>query len=336
MSILKIGDVVLAPFALSTKPVMDYYLAQLDLDTSDYTFAANYLWLSNGSGFYAIIEDSFCFFLLSHGQLSMLLPPIGQPENAIAAMHRCFALMEENNDTHTVPRIEYVDEFLLANFVNDLEAGALVFDFLEDYIVERALVDYIYHAQELIDLPGAGFSNKRNEINRFKRVHSSHRLEMLVVDKHRQGILSLLNKWIADRMRCLPQDESERFLDGIYSERVAIKRMLNDYTFLNLIGLVILIDDEIKGFTVGEKINQHTASVIVEKTDFEVFGCAQFIFREFAKILANEYQVENINVGDDMGFDNLKKVKMSYKPSRLIAKYTIYKKSLPSAPTTYQ
>lgn len=327
MSLLQIGGYTLMPFELSTKTVMDSYLNQLDLDTSDYTFSANYLWLSNGSGFYSIIEDCFCFFLLSGGQLSMLLPPLGAPDNAIAAMHTCFSLMEENNDFNTVSRIDYVDEFLLASFVNDLEEGAIVFDFLEDYIVERSLVDYVYLANELIDLPGAAFSNKRNEINRFKRVHVNHRVETLDVQAHREGILALLNKWIADRMRFLPKEESERFLDGIYSERLAIKRMLNDYAFLDLIGIVIIIDNEIKGFTVGEKINQHTASVIVEKTDFEVFGCAQFIFREFAKVLAQEYQVENINVGDDMGFENLKKVKMSYKPSRLIPKYTIYKKT---------
>lgn len=326
MSQLQVGGVTLMPFELSTKVVMDSFLNQLDLDTSDYTFAANYLWLSNGSGFYAIIEDCFCFFLLSHGQLSMLLPPIGQADKAIIAMHTCFNLMEENNHSGVVARIDYVDEFLLASFIDDLEKGALIFDFLEEYIVERTLVDYVYLAQELIDLPGAGFSNKRNEINRFKRVHADHRVELLHPQIHYQGILSLLNKWIADRIRFLPQEESERFLDGIYSERLAIKRMLSDYDYLDLIGIVILINDEIKGFTVGEKINNHTASVIVEKTDFEVLGCAQFIFREFAKILAQEYHVENINVGDDMGFENLKKVKLSYKPSRLIPKYTIYKK----------
>jgi hypothetical protein len=69
------------------------------------------------------------------------------------------------------------------------------------------------------------------------------------------------------------------------------------------------------------------ASVIIEKTDFEVLGCAQFIFREFCKILKDKFNSEYINVGDDMGFENLKKVKMSYRPSRLIPKYTIYQKN---------
>jgi hypothetical protein len=43
-------------------------------------------------------------------------------------------------------------------------------------------------------------------------------------------------------------------------------------------------------------------------------------------VLRDKYSVDYINVGDDMGFENLKKVKMSYRPEKLITKYTIYQK----------
>ncbi len=326
MSNLKIGQYELLPFDLSAKPVMETYLDRLDLDTSDYTFAANYLWLSGGSGFYAIIEESFCFFLLTGGELSMLLPPIGDKSQAISAMTQCFALMEENNSSPQHTKIYYVDEFLVSDFIDNLEAGAEIFDLLDEYIVERTLVDYLYDTQALIDLSGNSYSTKRNEINKFRRIHPSYELEILDPEKHAEGITNLVNKWITDRMKYIPVEQQEVFLDGVYSERLAVRRMLRDYKVLELIGLVILIDGEIKGFTAGEQINDHTASVIVEKTDFEVFGCAQFIFREFAKLLSKEYGVQYINVGDDMGFENLKKVKMSYRPSKLLPKYTIYKR----------
>jgi hypothetical protein len=137
----------------------------------------------------------------------------------------------------------------------------------------------------------------------------------------------LLDKWISERMKYLPNEQSDAFLDGIYDERFAIKRMLRDYEALGLIGLVILIDGVLVGFTVGEKINNMTASVIIEKTDFNILGCAQFIFREFAKLLSSSYGIAYINVGDDMGFENLKKVKLSYRPARMLPKYTIYKRN---------
>ena len=138
--------------------------------------------------------------------------------------------------------------------------------------------------------------------------------------------MDLVNGWIAERMKYMPGEKTDAFLEGIYSERTAVKRMLRDYEKLDLIGLVIIINGTLAGFTVGEKINDKTASVIIEKTDFNILGCAQFIFREFAKLLSAEYHVDYINVGDDMGFENLKKVKMSYRPNSLIPKYTIYKR----------
>jgi hypothetical protein len=201
-----------------------------------------------------------------------------------------------------------------------------MFDQFEDFIVERTLVDYVYESQDIIELKGNNYSSKRNEINKFKKIHPNFEVAQLDVEKHGKGIFNLVNEWISERMKYMPCGQEDAFLDGIYSERIAIKRMINDYENLDLKGLVIIIDGEIKGFTVGERINNETASIIIEKTDFNILGCAQFIFREFAKYLFTEFGVSKINVGDDMGFENLKKVKMSYRPSMLLPKYTIYRR----------
>ncbi|MFV0482135.1 MAG: phosphatidylglycerol lysyltransferase domain-containing protein, partial [Campylobacteraceae bacterium] len=143
---------------------------------------------------------------------------------------------------------------------------------------------------------------------------------------HKDAIMRLFHKWVSDRVRYMPKEEEERFLEGILFEQTAIKRLMTYFEELEVVGICIFIDNELKGFTVGEKINSHIASIIIEKCDFEVLGCAQFIFREFSKVLRDKYEVEYINVGDDMGFENLKKVKMSYRPEILIPKYTIYQK----------
>jgi hypothetical protein len=326
MSSLKIGTHELLSFDLPAKPIIDRYFQLLDLDNSDYTFAANYLWLSKGSGFYSIIEDTFCLFLLVNGELSMLLPPIGGLHNVIHAMETCFTLMDQNNSSPAYTKIEYIDEQILSAFVENVETDAEIFDLFEEYVVERSFSDYIYNSDDLITLPGNLYKSKRNEINKFIRIHPNHRVETLEVNKHHKGIVDLLNKWIAERMKYLPSDQEDAFLDGIFDERFAVKRMLKDYHQLELVGLVIYIDDILSGFTVGERINDTTACVIVEKTDFNILGCAQFIFREFAKLLLSQYGVKYINVGDDMGFENLKKVKMSYRPARILPKYTIYRR----------
>lgn len=316
----------LFPFGLQAKELMESYLKKLNLDISDYSFAANYLWMSQASGFYAIIHDTFCLFALSGGELSMILPPLGEKNQVFEAMSVCFELMNANNSSKNYSRIDYVHESLLEGFVDYLEEGTEIFEMLQDYLVERKLVDYVYHSDMLIRLSGSDFSSKRNEINKFQRIHPGYRIEKLDIHTHAQAVANLFHKWILDRMRFLPREEIESFMDGIYLERLAIKRLLRDYEALQLIGIVLIIDDDIKGFTVGEQINSNTASVIIEKTDFEILGAAQFIFREFSRILQEEFQVEYINVGDDMGFENLRKVKLSYRPIKLIPKYTIYQK----------
>ena len=61
-------------------------------------------------------------------------------------------------------------------------------------------------------------------------------------------------------------------------------------------------------------------NVLVEKTNFAIPGSAQYLFREFAKIFAD---CTYINVGDDLGLENLRRVKMSYRPALFGDKVTI-------------
>lgn len=326
MSTLSVSNYTLQHFDLKAKEEMDKYLKLINVDVSDYTFAGNYIWLSTATGFYTIVNDTFCLFIMTSGELTMLLPPLGRKENTYQAMLECFDIMNAHNSNKNYSKIDYVHEDMLEGFVDYLEEGTVVYEMLKDFLIEKKLVDYIYKSDDLIELKGDAYKSKRNEINRFKKVYPNHRIEMLDKDKHGNDVLALFNKWVKDRTTYMPKEEVEVFLDGIYFERFAIKRLINDYDKLDVIGLVIYIDDEIKGFTVGEQINEHTSSVIIEKTDFEILGCAQFIFREFTKILKEKYNTEFINVGDDMGFENLKKVKMSYRPDKLIPKYTIYQK----------
>ena len=64
MANLIVNTQVLKPFTLDAKPVIEKYLSKLNVDLSDYTFAANFIWLANSSGFYALINKCFCIYLL--------------------------------------------------------------------------------------------------------------------------------------------------------------------------------------------------------------------------------------------------------------------------------
>ncbi|MFA5454251.1 MAG: phosphatidylglycerol lysyltransferase domain-containing protein [Sulfurimonas sp.] len=326
MGSLTVNKQKLKRFTIATKPVMEKYLSKIDVDLSDYTFAANYIWLANSSGFYAVINKCFCLFIMTGGELTMLLPPLGKKKYITEAIVKCFQIMNANNSSPYYSRIDYVQGFMIEEFVQSADEAESMFEMLENYVVEKKLVDYVYEVNALIDLRGNSYHTKRTEINKFMKSYPDYVVEELDSVRHKDEIMRLFDKWVADRVKYMPKEESEVFLEGIHQERSAIKQMLKHYEVLSLIGLVIYINGELKGFTVGERINRDTATVIIEKTDFEILGCAQFIFREFSKMLKEHYGVEYINVGDDMGFENLRKVKMSYRPFKLVPKYTIYQK----------
>ena len=326
MANLTVKKQVLKPFNLAAKPIMEKHLAKLNTELSDYTFAANYIWLANSSGFYAIINKCFCLFVMTGGELTMLLPPLGKKKYITEAIIKCFDIMNANNSSPYYARIDYVQADMIEEFVQSTDEAQSMFEMLEHYLVEKKLVDYIYSVDSLIELRGNSYHTKRTEINKFTKSYANHTIEPLDAHKHKDEIMGLFNKWVSDRVKYMPKEEAEVFLEGIHQERAAIKQMLKHFDELQLIGLVIYIDGELKGFTAGERINNTTATVIIEKTDFEVLGCAQYIFRDFSKMLKEHYGVAYINVGDDMGFENLRKVKMSYRPFKLVPKYTIYQK----------
>lgn len=323
---LLVRDFNLKPFALDAKPLMDEYISLMETQLSDYSFASNFIWLSHASGFYGIINDTFCLFVMSGGDLSMLLPPLGKKEKVADAMVSCFEIMNAVNTQRSSSRIDYVCESFLSAFVDQLEEGTDMFEILQDYLVEKNLVDYVYDANDMIELKGNSYHSKRNEINKFIKAYNDVEIELYDPILHKDAVSALFQKWVSDRMRYMPNESFEVFFDGIALERFALKRLLDNYDKLGILSIVLKIDGKICGFTAGEKLNEQTASIIFEKTDFEKLGAAQFIFREFCKKLKIIFGIEFINVGDDMGFENLKKVKLSYRPKKFVPKYSIYQK----------
>ena len=102
-----------------------------------------------------------------------------------------------------------------------------------------------------------------------------------------------------------------------------LQEAFDNYAALDLTGSLVRIEGKIKAFTFGYAINPEIFCVLYEVADLAVKGLSQFIFREFAQQLAN---YKYINIMDDSGLGNLKKVKLSYHPLRLIPAYTVSRK----------
>ena len=86
----------------------------------------------------------------------------------------------------------------------------------------------------------------------------------------------------------------------------------------------IYIDEKLEAFTFGEMLNDDTVVVHVEKANPEIRGLYVAINKLF---LENEFpNVEFVNREEDLGLEGLRKAKLSYKPIKLVEKYTLIAK----------
>ncbi len=305
------GKYKLFPFDQNARSYFDEAVAKLGVTLSDYSFTNNVIWLCQASGFYQIIEDCFCLFGLSGNGLTMLLPPLGEQERQARALRTCVRIMDQYNPSPYQARVDFVYKDFVRILDHDQD-GSTPTVAGERWHVEVTNPDYIYRTQDLIELRGNAFKTKRNEINQFRRAHPGHTLLPFCAE-HREAARALVNTWTENRIRALPPDGSvEDFLYNLEMERKAINRTIALYDELGLQGLSLFIDGNLEGFTFGERLSHDVANVLIEKTNFNIQGAAQYLFREFSKVFAD---CTYINVGDDLGFENLRRVKMSYRPA---------------------
>ncbi len=177
------------------------------------------------------------------------------------------------------------------------------------YTADRDNYEYIYRISDLANLKGKKYHSKRNHILKFKKIYNWNYAPLSCENKEES--LKFFEKWFHLNLK------SERIYD--LKEYIAIKKAIENYESLELVGGLIYANNEAVACTIGEKINSKVLLVHFEKafTDYE--GSYSVINNEFCKNFENEF--EFVNREEDMGIPGLRKSKLSYKPSILLEKY---------------
>jgi uncharacterized protein len=177
-----------------------------------------------------------------------------------------------------------------------------------DYEPVRDSYDYIYNASDLITLAGRKLHSKRNHIARFER----------------------LGNWSYDVITHENINECEKMsiewckINGcgndlsLNLEYCAVKQAFEHYFELGMSGGMITLDGRVVAFSIGQKINNDTFVVHIEKAFSDVEGAYTVINREFAAHNCENFSY--INREDDAGEEGLRKAKLSYHPSILLEK----------------
>jgi len=325
----------LRPITLADRAVFDAAFARVREPISDMTFASCYLWAETLGFGWAVIEDHLCVFSTTAGDRCLILPPLAlslaAEKRVGACLESCFRVMDEWNGPRGGvgrSRIEYVSDELL----DRLRApGAMALS------AEPMDADYVYPCVAMISLEGGALKNKRKLRNGFERDYPGACTDALRPE-HEEACLSLLEAWKRHADAAREGETNDRFVGAEELRRhdeSCARTAVRECRALGLEGMTLWdrapgergIGARLLGFTIGERLGESGAVIHVEKVDPGVRGGPQFIFSAFCRERFADR--ETVNAGDDWGLPTLRFTKMSYRPTRLLAKSVLTRQAAP-------
>jgi len=292
---------------LKDKKLFRYYLNLREHELSTYSFVNIYIWKELFTIRWTIIKDSLCVFFQDKIGCFLYLSPLAKNLNP-SVIKACFKIMDSFNKNKNFSRIENVEEKDL-NFYKKL-----------GYECKEKFPDYLCKREDLVQLSGNKFKAKRALFNYFIKNYFFQYLNYTL--KYKKDCLKLYDYWMKTYKI---KNKDPLYQSMLKDSRISLKVVLDNCHHLGLLGRIVKIDNQIKAFTFGYKLNPKIFCILYEITDLSQKGLSQFIFRQFCLEL-KEYRY--INIMDDSGLENLKKVKLSYRPVRLIPNFIVERKDV--------
>lgn len=287
------------PITIADKDLFNHYLAGRRQELITYNFSNFFLWRNWDPYGWAVIEDALCVKSDYIG-LDTVIVPISADDSRI--LRATEALIDWYRSEGREFIMSEVDEAMLA-FYEQYWPGRFV---AEEY---PPGFNYVYYRDDLANLPGKKYSAKRNHFHNFIREYAHHRLLPLTADLA-EGCREQLSLWYSRQ----DPDDLE-----IQQEIRGVNDALDHIDALDFNGAVLLYQDRVIAFTIGEPLNEDTVAIHIEKADTEVIGAYQAINCLYARNFCAGYRY--INRAEDMDDPGQRRAKQSYHPCRMVKKY---------------
>lgn len=180
---------------------------------------------------------------------------------------------------------------------------------------QRDSFDYLYDAEKLRTLSGKIMHKKKNLVNGFLKTYEGRFSYETLGIKNIKEIKAFHQKWlderrIYDKYNCIDDEE-----EGIY-------RLFGNCQSIQCKMGGVRIDGELRAYTIGSYCPDIRMAIIhVEKADVNFRGLYNYINQQF--ILHEFPDALLVNREDDLGQENLRQAKLSYRPVRLEEKFII-------------
>lgn len=179
-------------------------------------------------------------------------------------------------------------------------------------IEDRDSFEYIYDLNKFARLPGGSLARIRNHVNKFYRQFENRFLVKKIVPSMKDELIEVYDKWASTH------DKIEK---GLLDEYNGIKRGLEYFDDLNLIGVSLYIDNKMEGFVYGARVSDNTFDLMIEKANTEIENSFKVLNKELGEYLLNDFTY--LNYEEDVGKLGLREVKTRYQPDILLKKYII-------------
>ena len=297
------SEIKLQKLTCTDKSTFDKYFGSRYCENAEYTFTNLYMWREMMNLQWGI-EDEVLYMFSSNEKIFAAWQPIGAQEKIQSAITKILHVAEENRGDR-----KFMFVVVEKSFAEELEKYP---DAKFNITAERDNFDYVYLAQDLINLSGRKFHGKKNHLNAFKKEYPEAKYLPIteeIIPKCREE----LNIWSETHKRANPDDPF------IGYEQAAIHEIFDHFDAFKLKGGAILIDDKVVAFTFGERLNSDTAVIHVEKADPTIRGIYAAINQNFVE---HEWSdMIYINREEDMGIEGLRQAKESYRPIKMIEKF---------------
>ena len=172
--------------------------------------------------------------------------------------------------------------------------------------------EYLYNIADLVSLSGEKYRNQRKLSNQFLQ-NNNFKLEP-IEEKNIEKVKKFQQIW-------LKQNKENSI--GLEQENKAILEVLTNWTEFKdkIFGYALLVDDNIVGYTIGEKQDGEHIIIHFEKALYDVRGAYPALNK---LTLENFTDYKYVNREQDLGLAGLRRAKEEYNPFGFVKKYQLF------------
>lgn len=277
--------------------------------TSGLSYSSLYMWRTGNDFSYEVIEGYLCISGLSHLEIEdnvhFMFPPVSKDgrydkETLRACILKAKQKFEEKNLKFSLRLVPQDMKEKISEAVPEMQ-----------WIDDRPNYDYVYDREEIATLRGKKFHAKKNYVNSFKK-NFEYTYEPITSDMTDE-LMEFIDFFIRNK------DLAEHDMMLLRLELESLRDVFENFEAIGMTGGVIRINGEVKAMAAGGFIGDDMVVEHIEKADKSIRGLYPMILHQFCSNLPQN--IKYINREEDMGLENLRKAKLSFRPCELVEKY---------------